>query len=252
NSNNASIFDSYINQELEKRLGVIEINLAKLTKLIREDTKSAQYRCSEFSDYNNGGLEKRLEQIEAHLAKFVRKDTKCTKTPQQSCEIISDWLGDNSGDISIVSFFTSKSPPTISDESSETRIDLDPDAFFFAYLSSNEPTHVLEINQGHEMLRNSIKSISKLTNEYNDMQGVYSSYSKRNDRDKAKLHRNLEQAETNNRKLSDRIHQLIDEMSQLRSEMDSLNFQITRKDISLADSKDKLATKSKEIKALQS
>jgi chromosome segregation ATPase len=103
-----------------------------------------------------------------------------------------------------------------------------------------------------EMLCNSIKSISELTNEYNDMQGVYSSYCKRNDRDKAKLHHNLEQAETNNRKLSDCIHQLIDEMSQLQSEMDSLNFQITRKDISLADSKDKLATKSKEIKALQS
>jgi uncharacterized coiled-coil protein SlyX len=79
NLNNASIFDSYLNQELEKRLGVIEINLAKLTKLIREDTidtKSAQYRYSESSDYNNGGLEKRLEQIEAHLAKFARKDTK--------------------------------------------------------------------------------------------------------------------------------------------------------------------------------
>src|SRR2546423_10574122 len=46
NSNNPSIFDSHINQELEKRLGVIEINLAKLTKLVREDiidTKSAQY-----------------------------------------------------------------------------------------------------------------------------------------------------------------------------------------------------------------
>ena len=38
NSNNALIFDSYINQELEKRLGVIKINLAKLTKLIRENT----------------------------------------------------------------------------------------------------------------------------------------------------------------------------------------------------------------------
>src|SRR4051812_30838500 len=64
NSNNASILDSHINQELEKRLGVIEINLAKLTKLIREDTidiKSAQYRYSEPSDYNNRGLEKRLE-----------------------------------------------------------------------------------------------------------------------------------------------------------------------------------------------
>jgi hypothetical protein len=86
NSNNASIFDSYLNQELEKRLGVIEINLAKLTKLIREDTidtKSAQYQRSESSNYNNGGLEKRLEQIEAHLAKFARKDTKGAKTPQR-------------------------------------------------------------------------------------------------------------------------------------------------------------------------
>src|SRR5947199_802719 len=94
-----------------------------------------------------------------------------------------------------------------------------------------------------EMLRNSIQSISELTNEYNDMQGVYSSYSKRNDRDKAKLHRNLEQVETNNRKLSDRIHQLIDVLSQLRSERNSLNFQITHKVIYLEESKDKLATK---------
>ncbi|CAI2196301.1 12324_t:CDS:1, partial [Funneliformis geosporum] len=73
----------YLNQKLEKKLGVIEINLAKLTKLIRENTKSAQYRCSESSDYNNRGLEKRLEQIEAHLAKFARKDTKGAKIPQR-------------------------------------------------------------------------------------------------------------------------------------------------------------------------
>ena len=85
NSNNASILDSHINQELEKRLGVIEINLAKLTKLIREDTKSAQYRYSESSDYNNGGLEKRLERIEANLAKFARKDIRGAKTPQRRC-----------------------------------------------------------------------------------------------------------------------------------------------------------------------
>ncbi|CAB4416203.1 unnamed protein product [Rhizophagus irregularis] len=83
NSNNASILDSHINQELEKRLGVIEINLAKLTKLIREDTKSAQYRYSESSDYNNGGLEKRLERIEAHLAKFDRNNTRGAKTSQR-------------------------------------------------------------------------------------------------------------------------------------------------------------------------
>ncbi|GBB92063.1 hypothetical protein RclHR1_01960013 [Rhizophagus clarus] len=86
NSNNTSIFDSHINQELEKRLGVIEINLAKLNKLIRKDiidTKSTQ--CSEFLDYNNEGLEKRLERIEANLAKFVRKDTRGAKTPQRQC-----------------------------------------------------------------------------------------------------------------------------------------------------------------------
>ena len=83
NSNNASIFDSYINQELGKRLGVIEINLAKLVREDTIDTKSAQYQCSEFSDYNNGGLEKRLERIEAHLAKFARKDTRGAKTPQR-------------------------------------------------------------------------------------------------------------------------------------------------------------------------
>src|SRR4051812_30680726 len=80
---------------------------------------------------------------------------------------------------------------------------------------------------------------------------MYSIYSKRNDQDKAKLHCNLEQAKSNNRKLSNCIHQLIDEMSQLRSEMNSLNFQITYKDIFLVKSKDKLTTKSKEIKALQ-
>src|SRR6266542_4865989 len=70
-----------------------------------------------------------------------------------------------------------------------------------------------------KMLCNSIQSIFELTNKYNNIQEVYSSYSKRNNRDKAKLHCNLEQVETNNRKLSDHIHQLIDEMSQLRSEI---------------------------------
>jgi flagellar capping protein FliD len=86
NSNNASILDSHINQELEKRLGVIEINLAKLTKLIREDTidtKSAQYRYSEPSNYNNRGLEKKLERIEVYLAKFARKDIRGAKTSKR-------------------------------------------------------------------------------------------------------------------------------------------------------------------------
>uniref|UniRef100_U9T2I5 Uncharacterized protein n=1 Tax=Rhizophagus irregularis (strain DAOM 181602 / DAOM 197198 / MUCL 43194) TaxID=747089 RepID=U9T2I5_RHIID len=97
NSNNPSIFDSHINQELEKRLGVIEINLAKLTKLIREDTidtKSTQYRYSESPDYNNGGLEKRLEQIEAHLAKFARKDTKSSQRQRSESSPFGGWKKD--------------------------------------------------------------------------------------------------------------------------------------------------------------
>ena len=81
NSNSASTYDRHLNQELEKRLGVIKINLAKLVREDTIDTKSAQYQCSEFSDYNNEGLEKRLERIEAHLAKFAKKDTRGAKTP---------------------------------------------------------------------------------------------------------------------------------------------------------------------------
>src|ERR1044071_2970063 len=85
NSNNASTYDRHLNQELEKRLGVIEINLAKLSELFEDtiDTKSTQYRYSESSDYNNGGLEKRIGRIEAHLAKFASKDTRGAKTFQR-------------------------------------------------------------------------------------------------------------------------------------------------------------------------
>ena len=42
----------------------------------------------------------------------------------------------------------------------------------------------------------------------------------------------------------DRVHQLGEEIRQLHSEKNELILQITRKDISLAESKDKLATKS--------
>src|SRR6266536_2776490 len=107
-----------------------------------------------------------------------------------------------------------------------------------------------------EMLRNNIQSISELTNEYNDMQGVYSSYSKRNDRDKAKLHRNLEQAETNNRKLSDRIHQLIDVLSQLRSEKNSPLAQMNLSEmdslrLELEQAKDDFSLKEYELECLE-
>ncbi|CAB5385512.1 unnamed protein product [Rhizophagus irregularis] len=77
NSNNASIFDSYINQELEKRLGVIKINLAELLRKDTVDTNST------LNDHSNGGLEKRLGQIEAHLTKLAKKDTRDAKTFQR-------------------------------------------------------------------------------------------------------------------------------------------------------------------------
>ncbi|UZO09081.1 uncharacterized protein OCT59_029318 [Rhizophagus irregularis] len=106
NSNNASILDSHINQELEKRLGVIEINLAKLTKLIREDTKSAQYRNNTRGAKTSqrqrseslpfGGLEKRLGKIKALLDKLT-KDSKSRSSrvhmatvDEQSDPIFSD------------------------------------------------------------------------------------------------------------------------------------------------------------------
>ncbi|CAI2173056.1 14786_t:CDS:2 [Funneliformis geosporum] len=97
-------------------------------ELLRKDTVDTN---STPNDHSNEGLEKRLGQIEAYLIKLAKKDTRDVKTFQQSYEIISDWLEDNSDDISIVSFFTSKFSPTISDKSIEIRIDLDPDAFFF-------------------------------------------------------------------------------------------------------------------------
>ena len=84
-SNNALSFDKHINEELEKRLGVIETNLAEL---------SAQYQYSESSDHSNEGLEKRVGRIETHLAKLNRKDTRVTKSSQCSH---SDFSTPNNG-----------------------------------------------------------------------------------------------------------------------------------------------------------
>src|SRR5581483_1270401 len=66
NSNNAPIYDKYINEELERRLEVIETHLAELLRKDTVDTNST------LNDHSNGGLEKRLGQIEAHLAKLAR------------------------------------------------------------------------------------------------------------------------------------------------------------------------------------
>jgi hypothetical protein len=77
NSNNAPIYDKYINEELERRLGVIETHLAELLRKDTVDTNST------LNDHSNGGLEKRLGQIEAHLTKFAKKDTRDAKTFQR-------------------------------------------------------------------------------------------------------------------------------------------------------------------------
>jgi hypothetical protein len=76
NSNNAPIYNKYINEELERRLGVIETHLAELLRKVTVDTNST------LNDHSNGGLEKRLEQIEAYLTKLAKKDTRDAKTFQ--------------------------------------------------------------------------------------------------------------------------------------------------------------------------
>ncbi|KAF0506327.1 hypothetical protein F8M41_019141 [Gigaspora margarita] len=53
-------------------------------------------------------------------------------------------------------------------------------------------------------------------------------------------------------KVTKHTYQLIDEVKQLRSELDALTSQITCKDISLNESKIKIHTKLKEMKAFQS
>jgi len=52
--NNTLIYDKYINEKLERRLGVIETHLAKLLRKDTIDTNST------LNDHSNGGLEKKL------------------------------------------------------------------------------------------------------------------------------------------------------------------------------------------------
>ncbi|CAB5386649.1 unnamed protein product [Rhizophagus irregularis] len=87
NSNNAPIYDKYINEELERRLGVIETHLAELLRKDTVDTNST------LNDHSNGGLEKRLGQIEAHLTKLAKKDTRDAKTFQRQCSESSPFGG---------------------------------------------------------------------------------------------------------------------------------------------------------------
>ena len=71
----ASYLDKYITDELIKRLGVVEIHLAKLSKEGTRDTESLDPNI-----LGNDGVDKRLGLIETHLAKLTRRDSRNTKS----------------------------------------------------------------------------------------------------------------------------------------------------------------------------
>jgi hypothetical protein len=62
----------------------------------------------------------------------------------------------------------------------------------------------------------------------------------------------LDKSKNENEKLSDRVHQLGEEIRQLHLDKNELMLQITRKDISLADAESKFSIKSEEMQAFQS
>jgi len=72
------------------------------------------------------------------------------------------------------------------------------------------------------------------------------------DREKKRIQDDFDKSKNEKEKLSDRGHQLGEEIRQLHSEKNELILQITRKDISLVDTKSKFPIKSEEMQALQS
>src|SRR5215217_2413150 len=72
------------------------------------------------------------------------------------------------------------------------------------------------------------------------------------DREKKRIQDDFDKSKNEKEKLSDRVHQLGEEIRQLHSEKNELILQITRKDISLADAESKFSIKSEEMQALQS
>ena len=72
------------------------------------------------------------------------------------------------------------------------------------------------------------------------------------DRENKRMQNDFDKFKKENEKLSDRVHQLGEEIRQLHSEKNELMLQITRKDISLADAESKFSIKSEEMLALQS
>src|SRR3954466_13129295 len=55
----STFLDKYITDELIKRLSLIEIHLAELSRRGTRDTESSRHRYSESSDHSNGKLEDR-------------------------------------------------------------------------------------------------------------------------------------------------------------------------------------------------
>ncbi|PKC53422.1 hypothetical protein RhiirA1_479322 [Rhizophagus irregularis] len=72
------------------------------------------------------------------------------------------------------------------------------------------------------------------------------------DREYKRMQDDLDKFKKEKEKLSDRMHQLGEEIRQLHSKKNELILQITRKDISLADAENKISIKSEEMQALQS
>src|SRR6266498_5306979 len=71
------------------------------------------------------------------------------------------------------------------------------------------------------------------------------------DRENKRMQDDLDKSKNENEKLSDRVHQLGEEIRQLHLDKNELMLQITRKDISLADAESKFSIKS-EMQAFQS
>ncbi|EXX57842.1 hypothetical protein RirG_203460 [Rhizophagus irregularis DAOM 197198w] len=72
------------------------------------------------------------------------------------------------------------------------------------------------------------------------------------DRENKRMQDDLDKSKNENEKLSDRVHQLGEEIRQLHLDKNELMLQITRKDISLADAESKFSIKSEEMQAFQS
>ncbi|RGB23288.1 hypothetical protein C1646_774738 [Rhizophagus diaphanus] len=92
NSNSALTFDRHINQELEKRLGVIKINLAKLTKLSDPIFSDDDTSKPEDNDYNSDNSSAGSDSRKHDMNVYITHGKKNSKVSNQSkpCEVKQD------------------------------------------------------------------------------------------------------------------------------------------------------------------